>query len=76
MVGAHTRTPCRCRCLSKKLEILPIPYHYTCICDFCESYNLRITNGYIKHKMIHKYTWEQHTRELKSVIDYIIVKQK
>ena len=26
--------------------------------------------------MIHKYTWEQHTRNLKSIIDYIIVKQK
>jgi len=26
--------------------------------------------------MIHKYTWEQHTRKLKSIIDYIIVKQK
>ena len=42
----------------------------------CESYNLRITSGYFKHKMIHKYTWEQHTRKLKSIIDYIIVKQK
>jgi len=42
----------------------------------CESYNLRITNGYFKHKMIHKYTWEQHTRNFKSIIDYIIVKQK
>ena len=29
--------------------------------DLCESHNLRITNGYFKHKMIHKYTWEQHT---------------
>jgi len=26
--------------------------------------------------MIYKYTWEQHTRKLKSIIDYIIVKQK
>ena len=33
-------------------------------------------NGYFKHKMIHKFTWEQHTRNLKSIIDYIIVKQK
>jgi hypothetical protein len=44
--------------------------------DLCESNNLRITNGYFKHKMIHKYTLEQHTRNLKSIIDYIIVKQK
>ena len=26
--------------------------------------------------MIHKYTWEQHARKLKSIIDYIIVNQK
>ena len=26
MVGPHNRTTCRC--LSKKLEILPIPHHY------------------------------------------------
>ena len=44
--------------------------------DLCKSYNLRIMNGYFKHKMIHKYVWEQHTRKLKSIIDYIIVKQK
>jgi endonuclease/exonuclease/phosphatase family metal-dependent hydrolase len=44
--------------------------------DLCESHNLRIVNGYFKHKMIHKFTWEQHTRNLKSIIDYIIVKQK
>jgi len=44
--------------------------------DLCESHNLRITSGYFKHKRIHKYTWEQHTRNLKSIIDYIIVKQK
>ena len=24
--------------------------------DLCESHNLRIMNGYFKHKMIHKYT--------------------
>ena len=44
--------------------------------DLCESYNLRITNGYFKYKMMHKYVWEQHTQKLKSIIDYIIVKQK
>jgi hypothetical protein len=44
--------------------------------DLCESHNLRIRNGYFKHKMIHKYMWEQHTRKLKSAIDYIIVIQK
>jgi len=44
--------------------------------DLCESHNLRIMNGYFKHRMIHKYMSEQHTRKLKSIIDYIIVKQK
>ena len=44
--------------------------------DLCKSHNLRITNVYFKHKMMHKYTWEQHTQKLKSIIDYIIVKQK
>ena len=37
---------------------------------------MRITNVYFKHKMINKYTWEQHIRKLKSIIVYIIVKQK
>jgi len=41
--------------------------------QLCKSHNLRIRNGYFKHKMIHKYMWEQHTRKLKSAIDYIIV---
>jgi len=36
--------------------------------DLCESRNLKITNGYFKHKMIHKYMWEQNTRKLKSII--------
>jgi len=42
--------------------------------DFSESYNLRFTNGYFKHKVIQKYTWEKHVRKLKPIIDYIIVK--
>ena len=44
--------------------------------DLCESYSLRITIGYFKRKMIHKYMCERHTRKLKSVIDYIIVRAK
>ena len=44
--------------------------------DLWESHNLRITNGYFKPEMIHKYMWEQHTRKLKSIIDYIIVNRK
>ena len=49
---------------------------WECFIDLCESHNLRITNGYFRHKLMHKYTWEQHTRKLKPIIDYIIVKQK
>jgi hypothetical protein len=43
--------------------------------DIYESHDLRIKNGYFKLTMIHKYTWEQHTRNLKSIINYIIVKK-
>jgi hypothetical protein len=27
------------------------------------------------HKNIHKYTWEQHTKNFKTILDYIITKQ-
>lgn len=46
------------------------------ITGICESYDLRVLNGFYKHKDIHKYTWHQSTRQLRSIIDYIIVKQK
>ncbi|XP_030760565.1 uncharacterized protein LOC115885717 [Sitophilus oryzae] len=32
-------------------------------------------NGFFEHKNIHKYTWHQETRQLTSIIDYIMVKQ-
>ncbi|XP_030751031.1 craniofacial development protein 2-like [Sitophilus oryzae] len=41
----------------------------------CEQ-ALRIANGWFPHKDIHKYTWTQPTQNLKSLIDYIIVRQK
>ncbi|XP_030758033.1 craniofacial development protein 2-like [Sitophilus oryzae] len=41
----------------------------------CEQQALRIANGWFPHKDIHKYTWTQPTRNLKSLIDYIIVRQ-
>lgn len=41
----------------------------------CESLSLRILNGFFPHKDIHKYTWNQPTKKLKSVIDYIILRQ-
>jgi len=40
--------------------------------ELCEFNNLRITNGFYRHKDIHKYTWTQEKRKLKSIIDYII----
>jgi len=36
---------------------------------------MKIWNGFFNHKNIHKYTWEQHTKNLKTIIDYIITKQ-
>ena len=41
----------------------------------CEQNNLKITNGFLKHKEIYKFTWTQNTRNLKSIIDYVIVRQ-
>jgi hypothetical protein len=43
--------------------------------DICEHNSLRILNGYFKHKMIHQYTWHQDTKDLRSIIDYIITRQ-
>lgn len=43
--------------------------------DLVGQFDLKITNGFFKHKEIHKYTWHQDTRGLKSIIDYFIVKQ-
>lgn len=44
--------------------------------DICEQHELRITNGYFKHKAIHTYTWREVARNRKSIIDYLIVKQQ
>lgn len=43
--------------------------------DLCKQNDLKITNGLYKHKWIHKYTWKQQTRQLKTIID-LIIKQK
>jgi len=42
--------------------------------DICEQNSLENLNGYFNHKMIHQYTWHQDTQELRSIIDYIIVR--
>ncbi|XP_030762950.1 craniofacial development protein 2-like [Sitophilus oryzae] len=44
--------------------------------DLCETHDLKINNGFFKHKDIHRYTWTQNTRNLKSIIDYVISKQE
>ncbi|XP_030757605.1 craniofacial development protein 2-like [Sitophilus oryzae] len=46
------------------------------IIEICESHLLKVTNDFYKHKDIHKYTWTQPTRNLKSIIDYVIVRQQ
>ena len=43
--------------------------------DLCTQTSLKIWNGFFNHKNIHKYTWEQHTKNLKSIIDYIVTNQ-
>jgi hypothetical protein len=42
--------------------------------ELCTQISLKIWNGFYNHKNIHKYTWEQHTKNLKTIIDYIITK--
>lgn len=42
----------------------------------CEQNDMKITNGFFQHRDIHKYTWTQNTRGLKSIIDYTIIRQK
>ncbi|XP_030763276.1 craniofacial development protein 2-like [Sitophilus oryzae] len=44
--------------------------------DMCKQNNLRILNGFYQHRNIHKYTWIQGTKKLRSIIDYVITKQK
>ena len=43
--------------------------------EVCEQHELKILNGFYQHRDIHKYTWVQQTRGLKSIIDYAITKQ-
>ena len=43
--------------------------------ELCTQTSLKIWNVFFNHKDINKYTWEQHTKNLKTIIDYIITKQ-
>lgn len=44
--------------------------------EICQQNLLKILNGFYQHKAIHKFTCIQPTLQLKSIIDYIIIKQK
>jgi hypothetical protein len=43
--------------------------------ELCTQTSLKMWNGFFNLKNIHKYTWEQNTKNLKTIIDYIITKQ-
>jgi hypothetical protein len=44
--------------------------------SLCKQYNLKISDTFYDHKNIHKFTWGRPTLNQKSILDYIIVKQK
>lgn len=44
--------------------------------EVCELYKLTIMNTVFKHRDINKYTWENRTRNLKSIIDYVLARKK
>lgn len=46
------------------------------ILQLCYQQDLTILNSRFKHKKIHTYTWEQRTRNLRSILDLIIMKQQ
>ena len=39
--------------------------------DFCAFNELKLINSFYRHKVIHRFTWEE--RGTKSIIDYIII---
>ncbi|KAF2894137.1 hypothetical protein ILUMI_12036, partial [Ignelater luminosus] len=41
-----------------------------------KQYNLEILNSYFRHKDINRYTWERPSIHQKSIIDYVIMRQK
>ncbi|KAK7867450.1 hypothetical protein R5R35_009761 [Gryllus longicercus] len=43
--------------------------------EFCKGQNCSIMNSYYCHKDIHKFTSEQRRKIIKSIIDYVMVKQ-
>ena len=43
--------------------------------EISQQFDLKIMNSFFAHKDIHKFTWYQHTKGQKSIIDYLILKQ-
>jgi len=48
----------------------------TRLIDLCESMSLKVMNGFYCHKNIHKFSWTQPRRGLRSIIDYLIMRQQ
>jgi len=44
--------------------------------EMCEFLNFKIMNGFFQHKDIHKFTWVQPKKGLRSIIDYVLQQQK
>ncbi|XP_046662937.1 craniofacial development protein 2-like [Homalodisca vitripennis] len=42
----------------------------------CQQYEFIIQNGFFQHKQIHRFTWQQNTKGLRSIIGYVITKQE
>ena len=62
-------TPRYLNCTQSRMILEPIRIEY------CEQYGFRIMNGFFQHRNVHTYTWTQTTRQLKSIIDYVIINQ-
>lgn len=43
--------------------------------ELCELNGLKITNEFSRHKDIHRDSWIQGTRDLCSIIDFIIIRK-
>ncbi|KAK4875361.1 hypothetical protein RN001_011783 [Aquatica leii] len=44
--------------------------------EWCYENELKLMNTFFEHKDIHWYTWERTSLQQKSIIDYVITKQK
>ena len=44
--------------------------------QFSSEHNLGVSNTWFPHKRIHKYTWECRGRELRSIIDYVLIRME